>query len=101
MNAMNVLSSLGSFAIEFVYYLLLTAHVCLFIDVSPVQKYPMCKLNLLIASCIAALVPCVVINVTSFSSSLDKHLVGIGIAVVLSVAMALLIQRIIKIDIEF
>ena len=83
------------------FYLLLTAHLCVLIDISPWQKRPMCELNLLLASLAAAIVPCVRAEVIAFPSPLVELTVGMGTAVALSLLITLNIQRILDIDINY
>ena len=86
---------------HFMFYMLITAHICLFVDISPLQKHPTCKLNYLIASLLAAAFPSVVTNLITFSSTSTELSVGIGSALALSVLITLTIQQVIDIDIDF
>jgi len=94
-------SGATAFAIEFLFYLLLTAHIALFVDLSKLQKHPTCKLNYLLSSSISAFVPCLVVRNVHFATALLKHSTGITIAIVLSIVLTLVIQQIIKVDIDF
>ena len=51
------LGSFYSIVDHWIFYVLLATHLCLFVDVSPLQKYPTCKLNFLIACVISAFIP--------------------------------------------
>ncbi len=101
MGESYVIDGALSFGIQFLWYFLLTAHVCLFVDLSRFQKHPMSKLNHIIASAVSALPPLLFVRLISFPSALIKHSVGIGFAIVLSVIVSLFIQQIIKIDGDF
>lgn len=86
---------------HFMFFMLVTVHICLFVDISPLQKYPTCKLNYLIASVLAAAIPSAITSLVTFPSSTIELSVGIGSALALSFLITLTIQRIIDIDIDF
>jgi len=103
---MTIVDSLGlnnfyDISGHFLFYFLITVHICLFVDSTPLQKYPTCKLNYLIASVLAAAIPSVITSFVAFPSSALELSVGIGSAFVLSTLITLTIQRIIDIDIDF
>lgn len=83
------------------FFMLITAHICLLVDISPLQKRPTCKLNYLIASVLAAAIPSAITSFAPFSSAVMELSIGIGSALALSVLTTLTIQRIIDIDIDF
>ena len=93
--------SIYSIGGHFLFYFLITVHACLFVDISPLQKYPTCKLNYLIASILAAAIPSAITSLVTFPSSIIEFSVGIGSALALSFLITLTIQRIIDIDIDF
>lgn len=86
---------------DFIIYLTITAHLCLFIDISPLQKYPTCKLNYILASILAAVVASIITASLPFASHLKQLLVGSGIASIVCVPMILSIQCMFDIDIDF
>lgn len=86
---------------HFLFYFLITAHICLFVDISPLQKYAISKLNYLIASIISATAPTVVTNLTNFPSPSMELSTGLGTALLTGLLITLTVQRIIKIDIDF
>ena len=88
-------------ATQFLYYLLLTAHICLFVDMSPLQKHPTCKFNYTIASTVSAMIPCIAIRLMTLPTFLLKHATGVGMAILLSIVITLFIQQVIKVDIDF
>ena len=83
------------------FFMLITAHICLFVDISPLQQHPTCKLNYLIASVLAAAIPSAITSFITFSSAVMELSVGIGSALALSVLITLTIQRVIDIDIDY
>lgn len=93
--------SLYSIGGHFLFYSLLTVHLCLFVDISPLQHYPTCKLNYLIASVIAAAIPSSLTSFIIFPSISVELIVGIACALILSVTLTLTIQRILRINIDF
>lgn len=86
---------------HFLFFFVITTALCLFVDISPLQKYPACKLNYLIASILAAIIPSVLTSSISFSSITEELLLGIGSAVIASIIFILTIQRVIDIEVEF
>lgn len=86
---------------HFMFYMLITAHICLFVDISPLQKYPTCKLNYLIASVLAAAIPSAITSFATLPSPTIELSTGLGSALILSFLITLTIQRIIDIDIDF
>lgn len=86
---------------HFLFYMLIAAHVCIFIDISPLQKYPMCQLNLLLASLISAGVPSIVTLLVAFPTPAVELATGIGVALLLSFLTTLTIQRILNVDVNF
>jgi hypothetical protein len=101
MNEMVMSAEAAELATQFLYYLLLTAHVCLFVDMSPMQKHPACKLNYAVASVVSALLPCIAIRLMTFPTLILKHAAGVGIAVLLSIVITLFIQQVVKVNIDF
>jgi len=83
--------------VNYLYYLLLTSHICLFVDLSRLQKYPASRLNHLLASMISSLVAVLFTNTISFSSAIVEVTAGIAIALSFSAAIILVIQRVVKI----
>jgi len=83
------------------FYLFITTHICLFVDASPLQKHPTCKLNFIIVCILTAIIPSAITNMAKFPTFETELGVGIGSALVLSVIGTLTIQRIIDIDIDF
>lgn len=83
------------------FFMLITAHICLFVDMSPLQKHPTCKLNYLIASVLAAAIPSAITSFITFSSAAMELNIGIGSALALSVLITLTIQRVSDIDIDY
>lgn len=86
---------------HFLFYLLITAHACVFLDISPLQKYPMCQLNLLLASSVSAAVPSIATSLIMFSSPAIELFVGVGAALLLSFVTTLTIQRVLDVDVNF
>lgn len=101
MNEMVMSAEATELATQFLYYLLLTAHICLFVDMSPLQKHPTCKFNYAVASTVSSLLPCIAIRLLTFPTWLLKHATGVGIAILLSILITLFIQQVIKVDIDF
>ena len=92
MNTSTMFSgNVGEFS-QFLWYLLLTAHICLFVDLSPLRKKPNSQSNYLAASFISALLTSMTIRLIPFSSFLLKHAIGVSLALLLSIAVTLLIQ---------
>lgn len=77
---------------HFLFYLLIAAHVCVFVDWSPLRKYSIADVNLWLASVVSAAVPCIVTLVVAFASPAAELAVGVGTAVVLSVVTTLAID---------
>ncbi len=94
-------ASIYTAAGHFMFYLLVTAHVCLFVDLSPWQKYPLSKLNYLIASVLAAAIPSVITSFATISSSSIELGVGLVSAFTLSIFITLSLQQIINLDYDF
>ncbi|MBL4761114.1 MAG: hypothetical protein JKY93_00270 [Gammaproteobacteria bacterium] len=86
---------------HFLFYFMITVQICLFVDISPLQKHPTCKLNYLIASVLAAAIPSAITSFATFSSATMELSIGIGSALALSVLTTLTIQQIIDVDIDF
>lgn len=86
---------------QVLYYLVFTINVCLFVDLSPLQKYPMCKFNYALAAGISALPPFAMFQVLTFSSPWVQHIAGAAVATVASIVISLQIQKVIPIDIDF
>ncbi len=86
---------------HFLFFLLLTATTCLLVDLSPLQKHPMCQLNFWLASVVAATVPAIGIDLVSFPSPWLELSAGIGAALCLSVLGSLAIQRLLDVDINY
>ena len=86
---------------HFLFYMLITTHVCVFLDISPLQKHPMCQLNFLLASLISAAVPSVATLLVPFPTPALELAIGIGAALLLSFVTTLSIQRIFNIDINY
>jgi len=84
--------------VSYLYYLLLTSHVCLFVDSSRWQKYPVSRFNHVLASLLAALPATIISNTFNFSSTSIEVAIGISTAVILSTAITLVIQRVINFD---
>ncbi len=86
---------------HFLFFMLLTAHACVLIDISPWQKHPICQLNLLLASMISAAIPSIFVDLVSFSTPVIELVAGIGAALLLSLISTLTIQRFINIDVNY
>lgn len=86
---------------HFLFFLLIAVHMCLLVDLSPIQKYPTCKLNYLIASITAAVVPSLSVRFFTFSSAITELGFGISFVLILSIIMTLTIQRVIDVEIDF
>lgn len=86
---------------HYLFFLLITAHVCLFVDISPLQKKSMCGLNYLLATLLSAAVPSIGMSLIVFSTPTKQLTVGISSAVVLSVLITLTIQRVFDMEIDF
>lgn len=86
---------------HFLFYCLVSAHVCLLTDISPLQKKPFCDLNFLIATVIAAAIPSVITSLIVFQSYTVEIAFGIGLAVLSGLLITLNIQRIIDLDVYF
>lgn len=85
----------------FLYCLLLTSHLCLLVDISSLQKRPMCKLNYMVASFISAIVPAYLIKYPPINLHMIKWgLVGMSLLIG-SLIATLFIQRVINVDIDF
>ena len=90
--------SLSDLVINYLYYLLLTCHICLFVELSPLQKNPASKFNYFLASSVSAVAPFLITNTITFSSELMKNSAGIAAGAIASFITILTIQRIINID---
>ncbi|MAT91547.1 MAG: hypothetical protein CME59_03005 [Halioglobus sp.] len=86
---------------HFLFLWVITAHVCLFADISPLQKKSMCALNFLLAGVIAAGIPAALTSSVQFSTPYLELTTGVGLAVALALALSLGIQRVLDIDVEF
>lgn len=99
-SAVNFIGS-ADFWNYFVMLLLLAAHVVLFVDLSPIQKRPLCSLNFVFAVLISALVPTLLVPRMNAIGS-DARLLSIAVVtVVLSIIITLTIQSVLDINIEF
>lgn len=83
------------------FYLLITAHACLLTDLTPIQKKPLCDLNLLLATMIAAIIPSLVTNLVVFESFLKEVSFGTGLAVTSSLLVTWTIQHVFDVDVYF
>ncbi len=94
----NSHAAIGS---HFLFYLFLTAHICLFVDLSPLQKRATCKLNFLIASLLAAAIPLAITTLVTFPSLAVELFWGVTSALALGVFITLNVQRLLNIDVDF
>lgn len=83
--------------------LLFSGHIVLFIDLSRLQKQPLNRLNFLLAVLISALVPAFLIPQASVFASDSELLLGVELAgtAILSTLLALTLQSVLKIDLDF
>lgn len=86
---------------HFLFYCLISVHVCLLADLTPLQKKPFCDLNFLFASVTAAIIPSAVTSLVVFESFLKEVSVGTGLAVSFSLLITLTIQHFFDVDIYF
>lgn len=91
-----------STAIEtYIVFTVITSHLCLFLDLSPIQKNPMCKLNYLFALLLSAILPSILTTFIDYSSTTLKVAVGLSVALICSALITLFIQKVINIDVDF
>lgn len=80
------------------YFIIITAHICLFIDESPLQKYPLCFLNLSLAILASAAISSFAVELFTLPSFTIEILFGIGVATVSSLICALTFQRVFNVQ---
>jgi hypothetical protein len=98
MNETILSPNLAGLITSYLYYLLLTCHVCLFIELSPIIKRPVSRLSYFLASTVSAAVPFIVTTTMTFSTELLRNSVGTLTAVAASFGTLLIIQKFINID---
>lgn len=86
---------------EFLIVCLFSAHICLFFDMSPLQKKPTCKMNFLIACSIATVPPMLFSYFTAIPSLIVHYsLLGV-ITLVSSITVIATIQKYLDYEINF
>ena len=86
---------------EFLVVFLFAVHVCLFVDMSSLQKKPICKLNFLIGSLIAT-IPAMVLCYLPVHLSLVNHITMVLIFTFFSsVLITLNIQKYLDYEVDF
>lgn len=80
----------------YIIFVLVTAHICLFVDMSPLQKHPMCMLSYCLAALLSAVLPSLITLTYRFSSDTMKMAVGFIVAVICGVIITLFIERVLK-----
>lgn len=85
---------------HFLFFLSITTLISLFVDLSPLQKKPISKINYLFASVLAATIPCLLIYLIHFTPLQKEMIIGVITAIVGSIAITLTIQRFFDIDIN-
>ncbi len=83
---------------HFLFYFLITTHICLAIEISPWQKGSTCTLKYLIAGVVSALISSIATNFILFPSPLSELSVGIGSAILICVLITLTIQHFFSLD---
>lgn len=86
---------------HYLFFLLITAHCCLFIDISPLQKKSLSTLNYWIAIAISAAIPSILTTVFNFPSLKTEVLTGLAVALLLCFILTLSLQHFFKYDKEF
>ncbi len=92
------LLAIGDF---FLLFTLISTHLVLFIDVSPLQQHPTCSLNFIIAILTSAVIPSLFVRFINLSTSKAELLSGLTICVVLSLLTTLTIQKVNPVNIDF
>lgn len=98
---MNNSISFYSVGGHFLFYLTITAFITLFVDLSPIQKHPISKINYLITSVLAAAIPCLLIYLIHISPLQKEMFIGVFTAIAASIAITLTIQRFFDINIDY
>lgn len=86
---------------HFWFYMLIATFACVLIDSSPLQKHPLCDLNLLLASLISTVAPVLATNLVVIPSAAVELTVGVTATLLLSLMTTLTLQRIINVDVSF
>lgn len=80
------------------YFAMITAHFCLFIDESPLQKYPVCTFNFVLSMLASASICSYAVDYFTFSSFTSEILIGLGVALISSIAFTMSLQRIFNVQ---
>lgn len=93
-----MLSELNTFTAEnsfvfFLFALLFTQHVCLFFDISKFQKYPLSRLNYVIAGILSALVTTASFYTIRLSSMTANFILVTVIGFISATAITLSLQK--------
>ena len=91
-NQLNTFNATNAIVV-FIYALLFTQHVCLFVDLSRFQKYPLSHLNYMNAGLMSALVTAGCFFTLGFLSGTNKIMCVTAIGIVSATAITLTLQR--------
>lgn len=83
------------------YFSMITAHFCLFIDESPLQKIPLCSVNFVLSVLASAATSAFVVEYFTFASFTAEILTGLAVALLTSIIFALSFQRILNVQWNF
>lgn len=85
----------------FLAIFLFAAHICLFFDMSSLQKSPVCKLNYLLGSLIATIPAMVFSYLVVIPSPIELFGILAGITLVSSILVISTIQKYLDYDVDF
>jgi len=95
LSQLNTLTAANTFVV-FICALLFTAHICLFLNVSRFQKYPLSDLNYINAGIMSALMTTTAFYTINFSSNTIKFIVLTAIGSITATVITLTLQRFIN-----